>query len=103
MLDAIASLLTFNAGIYFATGKSPQRRGNVHPTISPYETFETADGWINVGVANDKFRALFCDVVGRADLRDDPRFSRVPDRAANRPALVEILKPMPGGPGHSNP
>lgn len=54
MLDAMASLLTFNAAIYFVTGKSLQPRGNVHPTISPYETFEAADGWINVGVANEK-------------------------------------------------
>jgi crotonobetainyl-CoA:carnitine CoA-transferase CaiB-like acyl-CoA transferase len=94
MLDAMASLLTFNAGIYFATGKSPQRRGNVHPTISPYETFEAADGWINIGVANDKFWSLFCDVIDRADLRDDPRFLRAADRAANRAALVDILKPI---------
>jgi formyl-CoA transferase len=55
MLDAMASLLTFNAGMYFATGQSPPRRGNTHRTISPYETFEAADGWINVGAANDKF------------------------------------------------
>ena len=94
MLDAMASLLTFNAAIYFATGESPQRRGNVHPTISPYETFEAADGWINVGVANDKFWVLFCDVIGRDDLRDDARLLRASDRAANRPALVEILKPI---------
>lgn len=51
MLDAMASLLTFNAGIYFASGVSPKRRGNAHPTISPYETFQASDGWINVGVA----------------------------------------------------
>src|SRR5690625_2036332 len=44
MLDCMASLLTFNAGIYFASGKSPRRRGNAHPTISPYETFRAADG-----------------------------------------------------------
>jgi len=49
MLDSMASLLTFNAGMYFASGESPKRRGNVHPTISPYETFEANDGWINVG------------------------------------------------------
>jgi crotonobetainyl-CoA:carnitine CoA-transferase CaiB-like acyl-CoA transferase len=94
MLDAMVSLLTFNAGIYFATGKSPQRRGNVHPTISPYETFEAADGSINIGVANDKFWSLFCDVIDRADLRDDGRFSRARDRAANPSALVDILTPI---------
>jgi crotonobetainyl-CoA:carnitine CoA-transferase CaiB-like acyl-CoA transferase len=65
MLDAMASLLTFNAGIYFATGQSPGRRGNAHPTISPYETFQAADGWINVGVANHKFWIAFCEAMKR--------------------------------------
>lgn len=94
MLDAMASLLTFNAGMYFASGQSPKRRGNVHPTISPYETFEAADGWINVGVANDKFWALFCGVIQRSDLETDTRFNSAPNRAANRAALAEILKPL---------
>ena len=39
--------------MYFASGESPKRRGNAHPTISPYETFPASDGWIDVGVAND--------------------------------------------------
>ncbi|MGN8545924.1 crotonobetainyl-CoA:carnitine CoA-transferase CaiB-like acyl-CoA transferase [Bradyrhizobium elkanii] len=94
MLDAMASLLTFNAGMYFASGQSPKRRGNVHPTISPYEPFETSDGWINVGVANDKFWAAFCGVVGRPELRDDVRFASAPKRAACRNELVAILSPI---------
>ena len=94
MLDAMASLLTFNAGMYFASGESPKRRGNVHPTISPYEPFELSDGWINVGVANEKFWTGFCEVIGRSDLLDDPRFETAPRRAANRDALVAILSPI---------
>ncbi|MDH2386044.1 CoA transferase [Bradyrhizobium sp. CER78] len=94
MLDAMATLLTFNAGMYFATGQSPKRRGNVHPTISPYEPFEASDGWINVGVANDKFWAAFCDVIGRPDLREDARFETAPKRAASRDELVTILAPI---------
>ena len=94
MLDAMASLLTFNAGIYFATGTSPRRRGNAHPTISPYETFAASDGWLNIGVANDKFWALFCSVLGRPDLRDDPAYARARDRAANRVALKAVLQPL---------
>lgn len=94
MLDAMASLLTFNAGMYFVSGESPKRRGNVHPTISPYETFEASDGWINIGVANDKFWALFCGVIGRRDLETDPRFDAAPKRAANRPLLAGILSPI---------
>ena len=94
MLDAMASLLTFNAGLYFASGESPKRRGNVHPTISPYETFEASDGWINVSVANDKFWVLFCGVIGRKDLETDARFDAAPRRAANRPILAGILSPI---------
>jgi formyl-CoA transferase len=94
MLDAMASLLTFNAGIYFATGKSPARRGSAHATISPYEPFEAADGWINVGVANDKFWKLFCPAIRHAELASDPRFATAPDRVVNRASLKEILKPI---------
>lgn len=94
MLDSMASLLTFNAGMYFASGESPKRRGNVHPTISPYETFEASDGWLNLGVANDKFWSLFCDLIGRKDVLTDPRFDAAPKRAANRAALAEILRPI---------
>jgi formyl-CoA transferase len=94
MLDSMASLLTFNAGMYFASGESPKRRGNVHPTISPYETFEASDGWFNLGVANDKFWSLFCNVIGRKDLETDPHFDTAPKRAANRASLAELLRPI---------
>jgi formyl-CoA transferase len=94
MLDAMASLLTFNVGMYFASGESPKRRGNVHPTISPYETFEASDGWFNLGVANDKFWSLFCDAVDRKDIEADPRFDTAPKRAANGAGLAGILGPI---------
>lgn len=96
MLDALASLLTFNAGIYFTTGTSPTRRGNEHPTIAPYETFEASDGWLNIGVANDKFWHLFCDVTEAEDLRLDARFTTAPLRVSNRvplkPLVAELLR-----------
>ncbi|WP_375465334.1 CaiB/BaiF CoA transferase family protein [uncultured Methylobacterium sp.] len=94
MLDAMASLLTFNAGMYFATGTSPTRRGNAHPTISPYETFKVADGWFNVGVANDRFWSPFCTAIGRPDLLADPRFTQAAARAARRDDLNAILAPI---------
>ena len=92
MLDALASLLTFNAGMYFATGESPIRRGNAHPTIYPYETFQASDGWVNVGVANDKFWTLFCNAVGAPQLLADPRFSTAPSRVEHRDQLQPILE-----------
>jgi crotonobetainyl-CoA:carnitine CoA-transferase CaiB-like acyl-CoA transferase len=94
MLDCMASLLTFNAGIYFASGKVPTRRGNAHPTISPYEAFEAADGWFNIGVANDKFWQIFCKVIDRQDLLTVPEFATAPLRAANRVKLRDILMPL---------
>ncbi len=94
MLDSMASLLTFNAGMYFATGSSPVRRGNAHPTIFPYETFEAADGWINLGVANDKFWLLFCGEIGVEGLATDPRFDTAPRRVENRQVLRSVLEPI---------
>ncbi|ACB68563.1 L-carnitine dehydratase/bile acid-inducible protein F [Burkholderia ambifaria MC40-6] len=91
MLDALASLLTFNAGIYFSTGSSPTRRGNEHPTICPYETFQASDGWINLGVANDKFWKLFCEVANASDLVDDPCFATAPLRVSNRHELRPLV------------
>src|SRR5262249_54036868 len=91
MLDCMASLLTFNAGIYFTTGQSPKRRGNAHPTIAPYETFKASDGWLNIGVANDKFWQLFCGVIERPDLAADPRYAKAVDRVSLRGELVPIV------------
>ncbi len=94
MLDCMASLLTFNAGMYFASGKIPTRRGNAHPTISPYEPFEASDGWFNLGVANDKFWSSFCRAVDREELLLEPDFATAPKRAENRVKLRDLLAPM---------
>jgi crotonobetainyl-CoA:carnitine CoA-transferase CaiB-like acyl-CoA transferase len=92
MYEAVAALLTFNAGIYFATGAAPRRRGNEHATIVPYETFEAADGWINLGVANDELWRRFCAAAGADKLVDDPRFAKAPDRVRNRETLNPLVK-----------
>jgi crotonobetainyl-CoA:carnitine CoA-transferase CaiB-like acyl-CoA transferase len=92
MYEAVASLLSFNASIYFATGESPKRRGNAHATIVPYETFEASDGWISLGVANDELWKRFCKAVERTELTDDPRFAKAADRVRNRDILVPMVK-----------
>jgi crotonobetainyl-CoA:carnitine CoA-transferase CaiB-like acyl-CoA transferase len=92
MYEAVAALLTFNASIYYATGESPRRRGNEHPTIVPYETFEAADGWINLGVANDDLWQRFCAAAERQDLKTDARFAKASDRVRNRDVLVPLVK-----------
>ncbi|MGE4562468.1 MAG: CaiB/BaiF CoA-transferase family protein [Rhodospirillales bacterium] len=96
MLEALASLLTYQAGNYYATGASPQRRGNAHPSIVPYETIQAADGWLNVAVANDSLWGKFCDAIDKPDWKENPRFAAAPDRVRNRdelmPLLTEVLK-----------
>jgi formyl-CoA transferase len=94
MYEVVAALLTFNASIYFATGQSPRRRGNEHPTIVPYETFEASDGWINLGVANDELWQRFCKGAERQDLATDPRFAKASDRVRNRDTLVPLIRAL---------
>jgi crotonobetainyl-CoA:carnitine CoA-transferase CaiB-like acyl-CoA transferase len=93
--DGMASLLTFQAGIYFATGRSPQRRGNQHPSIVPYETFRARDGYLNIAVGNNALWARFCDAIGRPDLITHPDFStealRVEHHGALKPLLDAVL------------
>ena len=75
MLDAVAALLTYQAGNYFATGKVPARLGNRHPTIVPYETFAASDGDFVLAVGNDDQWRRFCAVAGAAGgstFRDQP-------------------------------
>jgi len=92
MLEAASALLTFNASMYFATGQSPTRRGNEHPSIVPYQTFRTQDhAWINLGIANDQHWQRFCAVVERDDLCTDARFAHAPDRVTHRDVLVPIV------------
>jgi crotonobetainyl-CoA:carnitine CoA-transferase CaiB-like acyl-CoA transferase len=72
MLDAVASLLTYQAESYFATGVVPARLGNRHPSIVPYETFAASDGDFVLAVGNDGHWERFCAV---AQLDMDPRFA----------------------------
>jgi crotonobetainyl-CoA:carnitine CoA-transferase CaiB-like acyl-CoA transferase len=91
MLEVMAALLTYHGQAYFATGKSPRRRGNQHPSIVPYEVFQAADGYLTVGVANNSLWSRFCQAIGRPDLTADPRFDTEARRVENRDALVPLL------------
>jgi crotonobetainyl-CoA:carnitine CoA-transferase CaiB-like acyl-CoA transferase len=99
MLDATAALLTYQAGIYFATGSTPGRMGNRHPTIVPYETFAASDGDFVVAVGNDQQWRRFCDAIGMADVGQDARFATNRERILNyttlRPLLAERLHTRP--------
>jgi formyl-CoA transferase/CoA:oxalate CoA-transferase len=87
MLDAITALLSYQASSAFATGETPRRMGNRHPSIAPYDTFASADGEFVLSVGNDdQFRRL-AGVVQLPWLADDPRFRTNADRVANAEAL----------------
>ena len=99
MLDSVAALLTYQAGIHFTTGEAPGRLGNRHPSITPYETLEAADGELVVAVGNDQLWRTFCGVIGAEALADDARFRTNKDRVAARetlrPLLVERMRTRP--------
>ena len=98
LLDSLVSTLTYQAMIYFATARSPRRMGTRHPSIVPYECFQAKDGFINIGVANEKAWALLCEALGIAPLASDPRFSTMAARITNydelRPILADVLSQM---------
>jgi len=83
MLDTTAALLTYQAANWFATGRIPQRQGNRHATIAPYETFTTKDGEIVIAVGNDEIWKRFCAAAGLEELAADPRFTSNKDRMEN--------------------
>lgn len=91
LLDAQASLLTYVAGSYFATGETPRRYGAAHPTIAPYQDFRTADSSVMVAVGNDRLFARFAAVLGLDRLVADERFQTNADRAENKAVLIDIV------------
>jgi formyl-CoA transferase/CoA:oxalate CoA-transferase len=96
MLDSVTALLTYQAGIYFATGKAPQRMGNRHPTIVPYETFAASDGEFVIAVGNDEQWRRFCSATGfSSDERFGTNRQRVAAHAELKPRLEKHLREKP--------
>lgn len=93
LLSGQVALLTYQAAIYFTTGRAPQPLGNRHPIITPYDTFRTADGYVNIAVGNDSLWQRFCQALELPELADDPRFRTNADRAAHRPEVYAAIEP----------
>jgi formyl-CoA transferase/CoA:oxalate CoA-transferase len=91
MLDSVTALLTYQASIAFATGTTPTRMGNRHPSIAPYDTFPAADGDFVLSVGNDDQFARLARVIGRPEIARDPRFLANADRVRNYDALRRDL------------
>lgn len=91
LLGGMVASLMHHATAYLNTGKVSGLQGNAHSTIAPYETMPTRDGFINIGVANERLWLRFCEVLDLPQLLADPRFKTNPDRVANRAALRELI------------
>ncbi|HZV92928.1 MAG TPA: CoA transferase [Caldimonas sp.] len=81
----------WQAAIFFATGRSPGPTGSAHVLAAPYQAFATADGWINIGGANQANWERVARLVGAPELTGDARFIDNAARMANRDALVALL------------
>src|SRR5215470_7426245 len=77
---------------YFHSGRIPERWGNAHPNLLPYEVFPTADGHLILGAGNDSQWVSLCAAAEHPELASDPRFRTMPDRIRNRASLIPLLQ-----------
>lgn len=92
LLSSLLAGLVNQASSTLATGESPQRMGNAHPSIAPYETLRTADGPLALAVGTDKQFASLARVLGVPELSDDSRFRGNANRVAHRVELKTLLE-----------
>jgi crotonobetainyl-CoA:carnitine CoA-transferase CaiB-like acyl-CoA transferase len=93
LLSVLLSSLVNQASGYLGAGVVPTMMGNRHPSIAPYQTFETADRPVAVAVGNDKQFRAFSAAIGLPGLADDARFDTNPARVANRETLCAFIEP----------
>jgi crotonobetainyl-CoA:carnitine CoA-transferase CaiB-like acyl-CoA transferase len=91
LLDTQVAVLANQAMNYLVTGVAPQRLGNAHPNIVPYQVFAASDGHIIVAVGNENQYARLCEVIGRPDLASDEHFATNAARVNNRDELIAAL------------
>jgi crotonobetainyl-CoA:carnitine CoA-transferase CaiB-like acyl-CoA transferase len=92
LLDSgLAGLINVASNVLVAGGE-PQRHGNAHPNIVPYQSFPTADGWIAIAAPNDGLYARLCEVLGAPELATDERFATNAVRVQNRETLVPLME-----------
>ncbi|MFI8482329.1 CaiB/BaiF CoA transferase family protein [Pseudomonas sp. NPDC078700] len=92
LLDVQVACLANQAMNYLTTGTAPQRLGNAHPNIVPYQDFPTADGDLILTVGNDGQFRKFCEVAGKPEWADDPRFTTNQARVAHRAELIPLIR-----------
>ncbi len=92
LFSVLLSSMVNQASGYLGAGVVPGIMGNRHPSITPYQTFDTADRPIAIAVGNDKQFRAFAAVIGSPELADDPRFSTNPQRVAHRDVLCPLIE-----------
>lgn len=92
LLDAGTATLANQAMNYLVTGTSPNRMGNEHPNIVPYQVFPVADGDIIIAAGNDRQYRALCEILDRPDLRDNPDYATNAGRVADRVRLIAEIK-----------
>jgi crotonobetainyl-CoA:carnitine CoA-transferase CaiB-like acyl-CoA transferase len=99
LMDSALTCLLNQGAAWVAAGVRGQRRGNRHPSIVPYETYETADRPLAIAVGNNRIFARLCGAVGLAELADDPRFAdnqaRISHASEFAAALEDVLRREP--------
>lgn len=94
LMDTAVSMMANVAASYLASDQIPQRLGNAHATIVPYQVFAASDGYMIVAVGNDAQFSRLVDLLGVRELGSDSRFARNADRVRNRDCLIPILEPL---------
>jgi formyl-CoA transferase len=92
LMDSALSWLANVGENYLVSAEVPGRFGNAHATIVPYQVFRSKDGYIAVGIGNDRQYRKFCGIAGAPELSSDERFSTNPERVRNRETLVPLLE-----------
>lgn len=93
MLDCQVAILENATSRYLNAGILPKPIGNRHPSITPFESFKTKDGYVIIAIGNDNLWAKFCTYIGREEWIDKSEYKTNPDRTNNQPALKADLSP----------
>ncbi len=91
-MDSAISWLANVGENYLVSEEVPQRYGNGHASIVPYQVFRSSDGSLAVGIGTDKQYRRFCEIAGAPELAADERFATNPARVRNRKALIPLLE-----------
>ena len=92
LLEGGIAYTFWESAMYFATGESPEPKGSAHRLTAPYQAFETSDGYVNIGAANQANWERLCIAIGRDELLSDARFIEPKDRMNNLDELIATLE-----------